>query len=168
MQVGKNDAINDPRSINTRVFLLIKSGRFITSWTRINPGAKMLCSLCNMLGKKGDVCIVMATSMIGTTEHALCWPAVHRGALLSLHRVVSLSVFPPKSQCCGTSERALASLSHWYSVMPAPCWTPYIGLQRQDTVCVLWRDPTNTEEKDIIVWIWATCSVCMCLFLWMY
>lgn len=45
MQVGKNDAINDPRSINTRVFLLIKSGRFITSWTRINSGAKMLCSL---------------------------------------------------------------------------------------------------------------------------
>lgn len=116
-----------------------------------------LCQILQHVGKKGrkillhwDVRIVMATSMIGTTEHALCWPAVHRGALLSLHRVVSLSVFPPKSQCCGTSERALASLSHWYSVMPAPCWTPYIGLQRQDTVCVLWRDSTNTEEKDII------------------
>lgn len=101
--------------------------------------------------------------MSGTTEHALRWPVVHRGALLSLHRVVSLSMFPPKSQCCGTSETALASLSHWYSVMPAPCWTPYIGHRRQDTVCILWRDSTNTEEKDIIMWIRPLCSVHMCV-----
>lgn len=130
---AKKYAINDPRSKNTGNFLLIKSVRFIRSWARIT--LKQDCSVAFQNQEKGERdssalrCFVslQAAIMSGTTEHAPSWPAVHRGALLSLHRVVSLSVFPPKSQCCGTSERALASLSHWYSVMPAPCWTPYIG-----------------------------------------
>lgn len=82
-----------------------------------------------------------AAIMSDTTEHAPCWPAVHMGALLSLHRAVSLSVFPPTSQCCDTSERALASLSHWYSVMPAPCWTPYRDSSaRRRTQCVFYGE----------------------------
>lgn len=37
-------------------------------------------------------------------------------------------------------------------------------------MCVLWRDSTNTEEKDITSWVRALCSVCVSVgvLLWLW